>query len=43
VVEQLHAGRFTDAAALLEQAAPDVLAYTAFPRDVWKKCWSNNP
>jgi putative transposase len=20
-----------------------VLAYTAFPRDVWKKCWSNNP
>jgi putative transposase len=43
VVDQLHAGRFTDAAGLLEQAAPDVLAYTAFPRDVWKKCWSNNP
>jgi transposase-like protein len=43
VVEQLHAGRFTDAAGLLERAAPDVLAYTAFPRDVWKKCWSNNP
>jgi putative transposase len=20
-----------------------VLAYAAFPRDVWKKCWSNNP
>jgi putative transposase len=43
VVEQLHAGRFTDAAGLLERAAPDVLAYTAFPRDVGKKCWSNNP
>ena len=43
VVDQLHAGRFTDAAGLLERAAPDVLAYTAFPRDVWKKCWSNNP
>jgi putative transposase len=43
VVEQLHAGRFTDAAGLLEQAAPDVLAYAAFPRGVWKKCWSNNP
>ena len=43
VVDQLHTGRFTDAAGLLEQAAPDVLAYTAFPRDVWKKCWSNNP
>jgi putative transposase len=43
VVAQLRAGRFTDAADLLEAAAPDVLAYTAFPRDVWKKCWSNNP
>jgi putative transposase len=43
VVDQLRAGRFSDAAGLLEQAATDVLAYTAFPRDVWKKCWSNNP
>ena len=43
VVEQLRAGRFGDAAELLEAAAPDVLAYTAFPRDVWKKSWSNNP
>jgi putative transposase len=43
VVAQLQSGRFTDAAELLEAAAPDVLAYTAFPRDVWKKCWSNNP
>jgi putative transposase len=43
VVEQLRAGRFRDAAQLLEAAAPDVLAYTAFPRDVWKKAWSNNP
>jgi putative transposase len=43
VVAQLRAGRFGDAAQLLEAAAPDVLAYTAFPRDVWKKAWSNNP
>jgi transposase-like protein len=43
VVEQLRAGRFTDAAELLELAATDVLAYTGFPPDVWKKCWSNNP
>lgn len=43
VVEQLGAGGFRDAADLLEAAAPDVLAYTAFPRDVWKKAWSNNP
>jgi transposase-like protein len=43
VVEQLRTGRFRDAAELLEQAATDVLAYTGFPRDVWKKAWSNNP
>jgi putative transposase len=43
VVEQLGAGGFRDAAELLEQAATDVLAYTGFPRDVWKKAWSNNP
>jgi putative transposase len=43
VVAQLEQGRFTDAARLLEQAAPDVLAYTAFPKDTWKKVWSNNP
>jgi putative transposase len=43
VVVQLEQGRFTDAARLLEQAAPDVLAYTAFPKDTWKKTWSNNP
>jgi putative transposase len=43
VVEQLRVGRFRDAAELLQAAAPDVLAYTGFPRDVWKKAWSNNP
>jgi putative transposase len=43
VVEQLRAGRLGNAAELLEAAAPDVLAYTGFPRDVWKKAWSNNP
>ncbi len=43
VVEQLRAGKFADAADLLEDAAADVLAYTSFPRDVWKKIWSNNP
>jgi putative transposase len=43
VVAQLRAGKFADAADLLEQAATDVLAYTSFPPDAWKKIWSNNP
>jgi putative transposase len=43
VVDQLHTGKFAAAAELLADAAGDVLAYTAFPKDVWKKIWSNNP
>jgi putative transposase len=43
VVAQLRAGRFGDAADLLEAAAADVLAYTAFPRGCWRQIWSNNP
>jgi putative transposase len=43
VTEQLERGKFTDAARLLIDAAPDILAYTAFPKDTWKKVWSNHP
>jgi putative transposase len=42
VVEQLHT-RFADAAALLDEAREDLLAFTAFGRDHWKQIWSNNP
>lgn len=27
----------------LEPARPDVLAFTTFPRDLWRQIWSNNP
>lgn len=42
VVEQLTQ-RFPAAAELLAEAGPDVLAFTAFPKEHWKQIWSNNP
>jgi transposase-like protein len=27
----------------LEQARPDILAFTAFPKEIWRQIWSNNP
>jgi putative transposase len=27
----------------LEAARPDLLAFTAFPKEVWRQVWSNNP
>jgi len=41
IVDQLE-GRFPEAAALLEEAAPDLLAFTAFPKEHWRQLWSNN-
>jgi putative transposase len=41
IVDQL-ATRFPDAAALLEEVAPDLLAFTAFPKEHWRQVWSNN-
>jgi transposase-like protein len=35
--------RFPRAAALLDEAEEDVLAYLAFPREHWRQIWSNNP
>jgi putative transposase len=42
VVEQL-AQRFPAAAELLADAGPDILAFTAVPKEVWRAVWSNNP
>jgi putative transposase len=27
----------------LEAARPDLLAFTAFPKQIWRQIWSNNP
>ena len=35
--------RFPKAAESLRDARRDVLAFTAFPREHWRKIWSNNP
>ncbi len=35
--------RFPQAAVMLEEAGPEVLAFTAFPVVHWTQVWSNNP
>lgn len=42
VAEQLEK-RFCEAAKLLVEAAEDILAFSAFPKTVWRQVWSNNP
>lgn len=42
VVAQLE-GNFPDAAEMLSSAGPEILAFTPFPKEHWKKIWSNNP
>jgi transposase-like protein len=34
--------RFPEAAARLEEVGPDLLAFTAFPKQHWRQLWSNN-
>src|SRR6266516_4580944 len=41
IFAQLEA-RFPEAAALLEEAGPDLLAFTGFPKEHWRQLWSNN-
>jgi putative transposase len=42
VVAALEA-KLPAAAAHLDEARDDILAFTAFPREVWRQIWSNNP
>jgi putative transposase len=41
IVDQLES-RFPEAAALLDEAGPDLLAFTGFPKEHWRQVWSNN-
>ena len=36
-------GKFPAAAEHLDAARDDLLAFTGFPREVWRQTWSNNP
>jgi putative transposase len=42
VVRALEA-KLPQAAAHLDEARDDILAFTGFPREVWRQVWSNNP
>jgi transposase-like protein len=42
VVRALEA-RLPQAAAHLDEARDDILAFTAFPREVWRQIWPSNP
>jgi putative transposase len=42
VVQALEA-ELPQAAAHLDEARDDILAFTAFPREVWRQIWSDNP
>lgn len=42
VLDALEA-KFPKAAAHLDAAQHDVLAFAAFPREIWRQVWSNNP
>ena len=37
------AERFPDAATHLDDAREELLAFTGFPREIWRQIWSNNP
>ncbi len=36
-------GKLPDVAEHLETARADILAFTAFPKELWRQIWSNNP
>jgi putative transposase len=41
IVDQLEI-RFPEAAAVVEQAVANLLAFTGFPKEHWRQLWSNS-
>ena len=42
ILDALH-GKLPAVAEHLDAARADLLAFTVFPREVWRQIWSNNP
>jgi putative transposase len=42
-VTEMLAGEFPTVSSMLEQAREDLLSFTAFPAEHWRKIWSTNP
>ena len=42
VLDGLH-DKLPQVAEHLEGARADILAFTAFPKEIWRQIWSNNP
>jgi len=42
VVDQLQA-RFPAATTMLSEACEEILAFSVFPKSIWRQIWSNNP
>jgi putative transposase len=36
-------GKYPDAAGHLDDARDELLAFTGYPREIWRQIWSNNP
>ena len=43
VVKQLNRLGFAKVSEILDEAGPDILAFSTFPKQHWKQIWSNNP
>lgn len=42
VIEELE-DRFPDVAEMLSETGEEILAFSVFPKSIWRQIWSNNP